>query len=117
MNTKRHKKRTKYHFSDEEIYNTNKTAAEFLYYLLIEFKKVNQDNYPLSFNNKELWNQKLDQMIWSFDQLRKDYHNSPHSASFEDNEKYKEAAEKYRTDINEGFKAFGKYICNLWDLK
>lgn len=114
MNTRQRKKRAKYWFSDRERINADVTAAEFLYCLLTEFKKVNKHSLPLGMNEK-YWRYKLNQMIWSFDQLRRGYPDAPHPDKFKEIEEYRKAACAYQEAINIGFEAFGKYVGELWD--
>lgn len=114
MNTRQRKKKAKYWFSDKERINADITAAEFLYCLLTEFRKINKHSFPLGLTEDE-WDSKLNQMIWSFGQLRKNYPAAPHPANYENVREYREAAEIYQEKINKGFEAFGKYVGELWD--
>lgn len=50
----------------------------------------------------EHWNQILDKMIWSFEQINTDWEES-------------EGYFKFQERMQEGFELFGKYYRNLWD--
>lgn len=114
MNTRQRKKRAKYWFSDKEVHNADKTAADFLYCLLTEFKKRRKYSRPVGMNEK-YWEYKLSKMIWSFDQLRKNYPESPNPNKFYSIAEYKKAMEAYEEALNSGFEAFSKYVSDLWD--
>ena len=114
MNTRQRKKRAKYWFNDKEIYNTDITAAEFLYCLLTEFKKVNKHSLPLGVN-KAYWRYNIDKMIWSFDQLRRGYPEAPNPNRCYSIAEYKKATQAYQEAVNSGFEAFSKYVGDLWD--
>ena len=114
MNIRQRKKRTKYWFTDKERINANVTAAEFLYHLLVEFKKVNKNSRPFGMT-KEYWKYNLSKMIWSFDQLRRNYPDAPNPDKFAVVHEYKKAASAYQEAVNSGFEAFGKYVGKLWD--
>ena len=114
MNTRQRKKRAKYWFNDKEIYNADITAAEFLYCLLTEFKKVNKHSLPLGVN-KAYWRYNIDKMIWSFDQLRRGYPEAPNPNRCYSIAEYKKATQAYQEAVKSGFEAFSKYIGDLWD--
>ena len=114
MNTRQRKKRAKYWFSDKERINADITAAEFLYCLLTEFKKVNKHSLPLGVN-KAYWRYNIDKMIWSFDQLRRGYPEAPNPNRCYSIAEYKKATQAYQEAVNSGFEAFGKYVGELWD--
>ena len=114
MNTRQRKKRAKYWFSDKEVHNADRTAADFLYCLLTEFKSRRKYSHPVGMNEK-YWNYILGHMIWSFDQLRKNYPESPHPDKFTSITEYKKASELYEEALNSGFEDFSKYIGDLWD--
>jgi hypothetical protein len=83
----------------------------------------------------EHWNQILDKMIWSFEQINTNwedqFHSGEHDFYFEDvegteysimklgpNDTHKFDSEgyfKFQNRMQEGFELFGKYYRNLWD--
>lgn len=76
------------------------------------FKKYNVNSYPLEFDSIESWHKIINKMIWSFEEISKDYPNAPKLSSLlDDKEKYN----KYRSQIDDGLMLFAKYFENLWD--
>lgn len=81
----------------------------------------------------ERWNQTLDKIIWSFEQINTDWESQFQSQDvdvpFEENEDTKYSAmrhgvmykfdaegySKFQERMQEGFELFGKYYRNLWD--
>lgn len=74
------------------------------------FKKYNVNSYPQDFNNIEEWHEAVDKMIYSFDQIAKDYPDGFAIKDFKSSE-----FTAYRAKIDEGLHLFAKYFENLWD--
>ena len=78
MNKRLRKKKQlrKYSFSNLAIWNACYTMAEFIYELLVEFKRTKRYGYRAS--SPEEWEHIIDELIWTFDELRSDYKSSPY---------------------------------------
>ena len=77
MNNRLRKKKQlrRYNFTKKDIYNASTTMAEFIYELLVDFKKMKRYGYDAS--SPEEWEQIIDELIWTFRQLKDDHKNSP----------------------------------------
>ena len=116
MNTRIRKKKRllKYSYSKKDVYNAGFTASEYLYALIREFRHADKYSYPYALTPKK-WDDVLDAMLWSLDQVRRDYPDSPDSHDYESKEKFKSDLEEYNAKMNQGLGYFAKYIHDLWD--
>ena len=88
MNTRwrQKKKITGYTFSKLQIWNASDTMVSFILPLLKEFKKMNRHGYPdrdEATDTPEKWEAILDRMIYSFDQIHREYPDSPRNLANE----------------------------------
>ena len=80
------------------------------------FKKYNVYSYPHEFrmndgeSGAEAWHEAVDKMIYSFDQIAKDYPDGFAIKDFKSSE-----FTAYRAKIDEGLHLFAKHFENLWD--
>lgn len=83
MNKRLRKKKQlrKYSFSNLDIWNACYTMAEFIYEPLVEFKRTKWYGYSAS--SPEEWEHIIDELIWTFDELRSDYKSSPYSKALD----------------------------------
>lgn len=88
----------RYGFSDDETWSLSDTIAKFILPRLIRFKKVNC-GYPGHLTEEE-WDDKLDEMIWSFEFLAGDH--------------YSNFNEEDWIRANEGLELFAEYYNDLW---
>lgn len=86
-------------FSDDDLWNLDKTIAEFILPRLKRFKEI-QCGHPSEMTEKE-WKETLDKMIYAFEETKNQF--TPIS------EQYK------RDKIREGLKLFIYYYEGLWD--
>lgn len=75
------KKLRRYNFSKYDIYNASTTMAEFIYELLVDFKRTERYGYDAS--SPEEWEHIIDELIWTFSELKNDYKNSPLTLAIE----------------------------------
>ena len=116
MNTRIRKKRKllKHDFSKKEVYSAGLTASEYLYALIRKFRYADKYGYPYDLTSRK-WDEVLDAMLWSFDQIRRDYSGSPDPLVFETKEEYHQAMAEYNSKLEQGLGYFAKYIHDLWD--
>lgn len=99
--------KNKYHkltrgFTDEEIWNLDHTAAEWLIPRL-KYLKENTCGYPPDFESFGEWLKILQKMIDAFElYLEDEWPDDP------------EVMKKQNEIIEEGMQLFGKYFRNLW---
>lgn len=124
----------KYKFNDIELWNLNAVLAHIIYDGLRQFKNSDLHGYPSDLGSFEEWEIALDKMIWSFEQIKNDYVESPYNKGFDkwfdencnkvDNileepvnisEDIKKADKEYFNNITEGLILFSKYMQDLWD--
>lgn len=79
------------------------------------FKKYNVNSLPHEFykeegdNGTKEWHDVVDKMIYSFDQIARDYPNC------EEMDVKSSEYKAYQAKIDEGLNLFAKYFRNLWD--
>lgn len=152
-----YRRRGKYRFSQKEVWNLDYYLAEIILIGLKQFKEGNRHGYPscvegvyctdAGVNQKELiskWEEILDKMIWSFDQIVNDRKDDPLDIYFsqrrdidvifeskngieewieginKDNKRsipddVMKAHTEYNERVQEGLVLFGKYFQDLWD--
>ena len=83
MNNRCRQKRklNKYSFSEQQVWNADDTMVSFILPLLKAFKKSNRHTYPGrdEADTPEKWEAILDHLIYTFDQMDRDYPDSPHN--------------------------------------
>ena len=115
------KKLNKYVFSQKQIWNAYKTMAEFNLALLKEYRKTQGISYPIGINSPEEWIKLIDRFIWVFDQIVRNYPDSPHqvfnTCHINRNECKKEfiSIEEYNKYILETLHLFAEYCQGIWD--
>lgn len=116
MNTRIRKKKKllKHSFSKKEVYNAGLTASEYLYALIYEFRHADRYSYPYALTPRK-WDEVLDAMLWSLNQINRDYPDSPDLHDYDSKEKFKSDLEEYTTKLDQGLGYFAKYIHDLWD--
>ena len=87
-------------FSDKELWNLDKTLAEYIYPRLKRFKEI-VSGRPGCFETQEKWLNTLEQMIVAFELLSRE---DPVLFLKEDE----------RKDVDKGLKKFYKYYNCLW---
>ena len=97
-------------FKKQRAWNCYAHLAVHIANELKAFKKYNVNSYPHGFNNIEEWHEVVDKMIYSFDQIAKDYPDGFAIKDFKSSE-----FTAYRAKIDEGLHLFAKYFENLWD--
>lgn len=99
----------------KETWNLDYTIAKFVLPRLKLFKKLN-NGYPgrEGMETEEKWDEALDKMIWSFEQIINDNSWNNYGIDFTHDpdcmKKYKEINDK----IHEGLELFGKWFMHLW---
>ena len=63
-------------------YDAFVALAVFILDGLKTYKKYNTNSHPIGFDWPEEWGKIIDKMIWSFDQIVRDYPDGPHSIFF-----------------------------------
>lgn len=139
-NRQKSKLACKYSFHDRELRELSSVFAQFIHDGLFQFKNLNRCGIPANDVDENTWENIIDDMIWSFNEISKDYVNSPYNIAFdkywedksvddkcrliEDNEficdfeytdELKEQNELYYDKINKGLSLFAKYFSYLWD--
>lgn len=115
------KKLNKYVFSQKQIWSAYKTMAEFNLALLKEYRKTQGISYPIGINSPEEWIKLIDRFIWVFDQIVRNYPDSPHqvfnTCHIDHNEYKKEfmSIEDYNKYILETLHLFADYFQGIWD--
>lgn len=127
-----------YRFKQKEIWNLSDTLAKVIHDGLVQFKKLNRYGAPTEFKSIEEWNQVLDQMIYSFNELSTEKKNSPLEQYFQDRMYQTDPMEfiedlsegknpidipdvvmeeelKYKQKLDKGLELFAKYFEDLWD--
>lgn len=106
--------------NEAELHDLYYTLAKIIHPALVQFKNSERYSYPFSFTvlydeeeARQRWEEAIDKMIWSFEQIvnETDYYFPSISA---DSEEWKNVAE-YHSKLEEGFKLFGEYYTDLWD--
>lgn len=134
MNKRLKKKRGIYtKFKDKETWSLDYTIAQFILPRLIRYKKLNNgvpgiffideegndhimdtDNYTEIASKK--WNDTLDKMIWSFDEIVTEKNEPMFHSDMDEEEKKKWLSDLqiYSDKIQEGLDLFAKYFRDLW---
>ena len=128
MNKRLRKKKGIYtKFKDREIWDLYTTIAKFTLPRLIAFKKRKQglpmilllndqgvlcEDMEFQRKGNEKWNNILDQIIWSFEQIVND--SDPEKLDGESPEEYWDRLVEWTTKIQTGLDLFGKYFRCLW---
>ena len=131
-------------FPHKYRYDAFVALAVFILDGLKTHKKYNTTSHPMGFNEFEEWEKTVDKMIWSFDQIARDYPDSPHSIFFEKKRKaadsknvplmyvdkenkvhitdlleeerpLKEVQKEYDDKVQEGLNLFATHFTYLWD--
>ena len=89
-------------YSDEELWNLDKTICEWLLPRLKTFKEKTI-GYPHDFNDLEEWKETIQKMIDAFEIYSTDLPDYAYSSYEEDCKQ-----------MEEGFELFSKYFYNLW---
>ena len=117
MNKRLRKKKQlrKYSFSNLDIWNASYTMAEFIYELLVDFKRSKRYGYSAS--SPEEWEHIIDELIWTFGELRSDYKSSPYYRALDQgSDEAFDSAEPYDFAKNEdGTVAFKFLNEDIWD--
>lgn len=101
--------------NQKEIMNLDCNIAKYILPRLKLFKKLN-NGYPgiEGMETEEKWDEALDKMIWSFEQIINDNSCNNYGVDFAHDpdcmKKYKEISDK----IHEGLELFGKWFMHLW---
>lgn len=115
------KKLNKYVFSQKQIWSAYKTMEEFNLALLKEYRKTQGISYPIGINSPEEWIKLIDRFIWVFDQIVRNYPDSPHqvfnTCHINHNGCKKEfmSIEDYNKYILETLHLFAEYFQGIWD--
>lgn len=108
-------------FFQKQIWSAYKTMAEFNLALLKEYRKTQGISYPIGINSPEEWIKLIDRFIWVFDQIVRNYPDSPHqvfnTCHIDHNEYKKEfmSIEDYNKYILETLHLFAEYFQGIWD--
>lgn len=115
-----------------DTWSVDHTLALIIPPLLRQLKETTH-GYPVSFNSSEEWDEVLDKMIWSFDQMADDDHEQEfftHYGEMELSEPDEhgnvhvldtgvncdaDGLTAHWEKIQEGLDLFGKYYTGLWD--
>ena len=83
MNDRIRKKKQlrKYNFHYNAIYNASTTMATFIYELLADYKRI--ERYSFDSSSPKEWELILDELIWTFKELKDNYSNSPYTIALE----------------------------------
>ena len=108
----------------------NYFLAEHICGALNQFKKAKRTGYPSDLNSMEEWDHIIDNMIFAFEQIRKNFARSSYSQYYDKKHKenpnydflYDNVSEAIRKDedayqdkIRQGLSLFAKYFQSLWD--
>ena len=117
MNKRLRKKKQlrKYSYSNLDIWNASYTMAEFIYELLVDFKRSKRYGYSAS--SPEEWEHIINELIWTFGELRSDYKSSPYYRALDQgSDEAFDSAEPYDFAKNEdGTVAFKFLKEDIWD--
>ena len=103
---KKRKRKMKIHIHNFDVWNMDDTLARIIVPMLKKFKE--QGNSRPSNLSEKKWNDILDQMIWSFEQIIEGRDDAARDLSPEE---YK----KHNKRIDDGMKLFAKYYRHLWN--
>ena len=87
----------------KDLYNLDKTLAEYILPRVKRFREINKESYPADLKDMKAWNKILDQIIFSFQYSLKE--------SIEADEKIRE---KNQRKYKKGMKLFAEYFEDLW---
>lgn len=100
-------------FKKQRAWNCYAHLAVHIANELKAFKKYNVNSYPHEFQmngGAKAWHEAVDKMIYSFDQIAKDYPDGFAIKDFKSSE-----FKAYRAKLDEGLNLFAKHFENLWD--
>lgn len=100
---KKRKRKMKIHIHNFDVWNMDNTLAHIIVPMLKKFKEQSK-SHPANISEKK-WNDILDQMIWSFEQIIEGLDaDVVHDLS----------PAEYTKRIDDGLKLFAKYYRELW---
>lgn len=112
MNKRQRKKWLKQHnkyIPYKELWSLDMAIAHYVHPRLKLFKRLNI-GYP-TYLSAEEWDEILDKMIFSFEEIKKDCMGC--EISFDDPD-WKNKVVEYDSKIQEGLELFGKHFRDLW---
>ena len=112
-------------FSRKENWNLNKHLALCIHDGLLQFKNSDRMGHPGDIS-EEIWEEYLDKMLYSFEEISIYHKHDPYEIYFKENGKKEyndfevpdtvlEESKKYKEKIKEGLDLFSKYYMDLWD--
>lgn len=101
------KRKIKIHIDNFDVWNADETLAYIIVPLLKKLKE-NHHSCPANISEKK-WNDILDQMIWSFEQM-----NQKSDYTIDDLIKEGFDEKEYIKRVDNGIKLFAKYYRHLW---
>lgn len=139
MNNRMRQRLGKKHFKNRQVWSLSYHLSHIILGGLRQFRYANKMGTPIGLT-MEGWNDILDQMIWSFTEISRDFSTDPFSLEFDkeyrknsqspmfnknpdgsykpvveySDELKKEQAE-YCKQVQKGLDLFAKYYCDLWD--
>jgi hypothetical protein len=109
------KQKEKYGFDERECWNLDITLAAYIYPRLKVFKEMNHISRPFSLKDGDEWEQIIDKMLWSFEQIIQGYAKMLEITHYDDSKKDSKEIDEYFNKINDGLFLFAKYFQDLWD--
>ena len=116
--------------SNKEVWNLKSHLASCIYDSLLQFKNLDRTSCPSDIS-PETWEKCLDKMLFSFNEISRNYKNDPLEIHVKDKnlsdiftEDFSSNSErtlvmseskKYFNKIQEGLNLFSKYFNDLWD--
>ena len=86
----------------KELYNLDKTLAEYILPRVKRFREINKPSYPADLKDMKAWNKTLDSIVWSFEY------------SLREESQDEKTREKEQRKYKKGMKLFAEYFEDLW---